>query len=106
MWGVRLRRLLPRHQQGSTPAVVQHEKLRKSRKTAAMALRDALDSRHWRNRTSAVSLDQRGGSGIRKILKPAISGKPSAASGDTTARTAAGTFLRINRVIAFVRPPP
>ena len=42
MRGQRLRRLLPRHQQGTAPAVVQHEKLRESRKAAAMALCRAI----------------------------------------------------------------
>ncbi len=48
------------------------------------------------------SLIERGESGIRNILKPAISGNPSAASGDTKARTAAGTSLLISRSIALV----
>ena len=35
--------------------------------------------------------NERGERGMRKTLKPAISGNPSAASADTRARTAAGT---------------
>ena len=39
---------------------------------------------------------------MRKILKPAISGNHSAASGDTKVKTAAGTSPLINRSTAFV----
>src|SRR6266478_8492218 len=45
-----------------------------------------------------------GDSGIRKILKPAISGNASAASGDTNVKTAAGTSPAINLSIAFASP--
>src|SRR6266478_5313056 len=45
-----------------------------------------------------------GDSGIRKILKPAISGNQSAASGDTNVKTAAGTSPLISRSIALVCP--
>src|SRR5450432_368021 len=45
-----------------------------------------------------------GDSGIRKIMKPAISGNASAASGDTNVKTAAGTSPAINRSIAFASP--
>src|ERR1700730_15243767 len=45
-----------------------------------------------------------GDSGIRKILKPAISGNASAASGDTNVKTAAGTSPAINRSIALASP--
>ena len=48
------------------------------------------------------AFNERGESGIRNILKPATSGNPSAASGDTKARTAAGTSPLISRLIAFV----
>ena len=44
----------------------------------------------------------RSDSGSRKILKPAISGNPSAASEDANVRTEAGTSLPITRSIAFV----
>jgi hypothetical protein len=47
-------------------------------------------------------LVERSDSGIRKILKPAISGNPSAASGDANVRTAAGTSPPITRSIAAV----
>jgi hypothetical protein len=47
-------------------------------------------------------LHERGESVIRKILKLAISGNPSAASGDTKVKTAPGTSPLINRLIAFV----
>src|SRR5438132_8946779 len=48
-----LRRLLPRHQQGPAPAMVQHEWLRKSRKATAMAMRDAIETKRYRSRTAA-----------------------------------------------------
>src|SRR3989442_13066701 len=53
---------------------------------------------------SRRSLIERGESGIRNILTPATSGNPSAAFGDTKARTAAGTSPLISRLIAFVWP--
>ncbi len=40
-----LRRLLPRHQQGTAPAVVQHERLRQPRKAAAVAWRGTIARR-------------------------------------------------------------
>ena len=51
---------------------------------------------------SRRAFNERGASGIRNILKPAISGKPRAASADTKTRIAAGTSPLINRLIAFV----
>src|ERR1700730_2298113 len=51
---------------------------------------------------SGRAFNERGESGIRNILKPAISGNRSAASADTKVRTAAGTSPLISRSIAFV----
>src|ERR1700751_3336698 len=55
---------------------------------------------HWLGR--AFKAD--GQSGTRKILKPAISGNPSAASADTRASTAAVTSPLLSRSIAAVCP--
>src|SRR5450755_3222017 len=51
---------------------------------------------------SSRACDERGESGIRKILKPAISGNHSDVSGYAEVRTAAGTSPLINRSIALV----
>src|SRR5882757_5212573 len=51
---------------------------------------------------SSPACNERGESGTRKILKPAISGNHSAASGDTKVRIAAGTSPLINRSIAVI----
>src|ERR1700730_5453015 len=51
---------------------------------------------------SSRASNERSESGMRKILKPAISGNASAASGDTKVKTAAGTSPPIKRLIAFV----
>jgi hypothetical protein len=53
---------------------------------------------------SSRACNERGASGMRKILTPAISGNHSAASGYTEVRTAAGTSPPINRLIALVWP--
>src|SRR5450432_780576 len=51
---------------------------------------------------SSRACDERGESGMRKILKPAISGNHSDVSGYAEVRTAAGTSPLINRSIALV----
>src|SRR5216684_2242759 len=51
---------------------------------------------------SSRACNERGESGMRNILKPAIAGNHSAVSGYTEVRTAAGTSPLINRSIALV----
>jgi hypothetical protein len=48
------------------------------------------------------AFNEGGESGMRRILKPATSGNHSAASEDTSVKTAAGTSPLINRSTAFV----
>jgi len=48
-----------------------------------------------------MCLQSRGESGARRTVKPVMSGNPSAASGDTKVKTAAGTSPLITRSIAF-----
>lgn len=58
---------------------------------------------HYRRIGQSRAFDEPGESGMRNILKPLISGNHSAASGDTKARTAAGTSPSTRRSIALVR---